>query len=354
VGPFLLDKASAEIRKAVDDPKLSAWADRFKSAFLEPNPTKLIGRVEVAEAAIDGRLFALRNDSDHHEERQQINDAQRTLRILRKNEEALEVRVKGRTADLKRSEENLRRLTGRLLSTRDDERRRLSRELHDSVGQMLTAITIDIALVQKESERLSPNAAHAASETADLTQQVLQEIRTISYLLHPPLLDECGLLPAVRWYAEGFEQRSKIKVTLELDENLGRLPRDVETTAFRVLQECLTNIHRHSKSKTALVRISRSPKEVRIQVGDEGRGIPANKIANMRSQGGSIGVGTSGMRERIKQFGGELEIDSEYGLGTVVTAAIPLQETSVPSVDDNRISLRFWTRLLRLVRLKAC
>jgi signal transduction histidine kinase len=347
-------RASAEIRNTVDYPKPNAWLARFESAFVESNPKKLIESVEVAEAAIDARLFALRNDSDHHEERQQINDAQRTLRILRRNEEALEVRVKGRTANLKKSEESLRRLTGRLLSTRDDERRRLSLELHDSVGQLLTAITMDIALVQKESERLSPKAAHAAFETADLTQQVLREIRTISHLLHPPLLDECGLLPAIRWYAEGFERRSNIKVTLELDEDLGRLPRDLETTAFRVLQECLTNIHRHSNSKTARIRIVRSPKEMRLEVRDEGRGIPAERIANMRLQSGSIGVGTSGMRERIRQFGGELEIDSQGSLGTVVTASIPLQETSVRRADDDRISIRFWAKLLRLMGLKTC
>jgi signal transduction histidine kinase len=187
-----------------------------------------------------------------------------------------------------------------------------------------------------------------------LTQQVLREIRTISHLLHPPLLDECGLLPAIRWYAEGFERRSNIKVTLELDEDLGRLPRDLETTAFRVLQECLTNIHRHSNSKTARIRIVRSPKEMRLEVRDEGRGIPAERIANMRLQSGSIGVGTSGMRERIRQFGGELEIDSQGSLGTVVTASIPLQETSVRRADDDRISIRFWAKLLRLMGLKTC
>ena len=335
----------------MDDPKLSKWEARFESAFVEADPKKLIECVDKAEAAIDSRLFAIRNDRDHHEERQRISDAQSTLRILRRKQEAMEVPDRGQSRGLKKSEENLRRLTGRLLYTRDDERRRLSRELHDSVGQLLAAITMDLAVIQQESERLSPRAAQAASETADLTQQVVREIRTISHLLHPPLLDECGLLPAVRWYAEGFEQRSNIKVALQIDENLGRLPCDLETTVFRVLQECLTNIHRHSHSKTACIRISRLPKEVRIAVSDEGRGISPDKIADMRLRSGSIGVGTSGMRERIRQFGGEFEIDSENGHGTLVTAAVPLQEALLQGVGDNRIPLSFWVKFLQLVGL---
>ena len=318
----------AEMRNTVIDPKSDSWATQVESAFVEEDPEKLISRVEAAEVAIDARLFDLRNDSDHHEERQLISDAQCNLRILRRHAAVPEGRIIARTNDPHKSEDNLRRLMGRLLYTREDERRRLSRELHDSIGQLLTAITMDIAIVQQELGRLSPRAARATLDTADSIQQVLREIRTMSHLLHPPLLDECGLLPAVRWYAEGFAQRSNIKVTLELDECLGRLPRDIETAVFRVLQECLTNIHRHSDSKTACISMFRSSKEVRVEVRDQGRGISADKIVEMRSPGGSIGVGTSGMRERMGQFGGRLEIDSVSGHGTIVTAAIPLPATS--------------------------
>src|SRR5579872_1365328 len=263
-----------------------------------------------------------------------------------------EVRITERTADLKKSEQNLHKLAGRLLYMRDDERRRLARELHDSVGQALTAITMDIAVVQRESDRLSPTAAKATSETADLIQQVLREIRTMSHLLHPPLLDECGLLPAIRWYAEGFAQRSNIKVSLKLDEDFGRLERDLETTIFRVLQECLTNIHRHSRSKTACIRIVRFPTEVRLEVSDEGRGIPSGKISEMRSNSGNIGVGTVGMRERIELVGGKLEIASEDGHGTTVSATIPLQEPLPQGAGTIESSIKRLAKLGRLLRLK--
>ena len=336
----------------MDQIKSSPWVASCESAFIERDPKKMIERIGMAESAIDARLFDLRNDTDHHEERQLMSDAQSNLALLRREQEALEVRITERTADLKKSEQNLHKLAGRLLYMRDDERRRLARELHDSVGQALTAITLDIAVVQGESDRLSPTAAKATFETADLIQQVLREIRTMSHLLHPPLLDECGLLPAIRWYAEGFAQRSNIKVTLELDEDLGRLERDLETTIFRVLQECLTNIHRHSRSKTACIRIVRSPTEVRLEVSDEGRGITSGKISEMRSNGGNIGVGTVGMRERIELVGGKLEIASEEGHGTIVIATIPLQEP-LPQVSRTiESSIKFLAKLGSLLRLK--
>src|SRR5579862_7488293 len=213
----------------MDQVKSTPWVVSCKCAFIERDPKKMIELIGMAESAIDARLFDLRNDTDHHEERQLMSDAQSNLGLLRREQEALEVRISERTADLKKSEQNLHKLAGRLLYMRDDERRRLARELHDSVGQALTAISTDIAVVQRESDRLSPTAAKATSETADLIQQVLREIRTMSHLLHPPLLDECGLLPAIRWYAEGFAQRSNIaegfaqrsniKVSLKLDED---------------------------------------------------------------------------------------------------------------------------------------
>ena len=337
----------------MDQVNSSPWVASCESAFIERDPKKMIERIGMAESAIDARLFDLRNDSDHHEERQLMSDARSNLRFLRGEQDALELRITERTADLNKSEQNLHKLAGRLLYMRDDERRRLARELHDSVGQALTAITMDIAVVQRESDKLSPTAARATSETADLIQQVLREIRTMSQLLHPPLLDECGLLSAIRWYADGFAQRSNIKVTLELDEGLGRLSRDLETTIFRVLQECLTNIHRHSRSQTACIRIVRSPTEVQLAISDEGRGISAEKISEMRSRSGNIGVGTVGMRERIELVGGKLEIASENGHGTVVSAAIPWQKPFSPDPIAIASPVRFLTKLQRLLRLKV-
>ncbi|MBV9573700.1 MAG: sensor histidine kinase [Acidobacteriales bacterium] len=224
--------------------------------------------------------------------------------------------------DRKRAEDNLRELTGRLLSMRDDEQRRIARELHDSAGQILTAATMEVAIVSRESQKLSPQAAKAAAEVGNLLQDALREIRTLSHLLHPPLLDEAGLTSAVRWYAEGFAERSKIKVELDLAEDFGRLSRELETTIFRIIQESLTNIHRHSQSETARIRLQLSTDKVRVEIEDEGCGIGAEELATLQTES-SRGVGIRGMRERVRQMGGALEIASKPQ-GTLIVATFPI------------------------------
>ena len=164
---------------------------------------------------------------------------------LRGEQGELEQRVSDRTAALDTANQNLRELSARLLQLQDDERRRIARELHDSVGQMLAALTMNLSTVRLDVERMV-KTAHALADSENLVQEMSSEVRTISHLLHPPLLDEAGLLSALRWYVEGFSQRSKINVDLDLPEDFGRLPRESETAIFRVVQECLTNIHRHS------------------------------------------------------------------------------------------------------------
>ncbi len=242
----------------------------------------------------------------------------------------LEERVHERTRELEsknlelvRQTEVVRELSARLLQIQDEERRRIARELHDSVGQMLAAVSMNMAHVTHEARSLSPDAHKALEDNAGLLEQLSSEIRTISHLLHPPLLDEVGLQSALQWYIDGFSERSKIKVDLELPDDFGRLPRNLEITLFRVVQECLTNIHRHSGSNTAAIRVSRSQNEVRLEVRDAGKGIPAEAQTSL-SSGKLSGVGLRGMHERLRQMGGHLDVQSN-GNGTLVLATLPIE-----------------------------
>jgi len=227
----------------------------------------------------------------------------------------------------KRAEENLRLLSAQLLHLQDQERRRIARELHDSAGQLLAALGMNLSLAASEDGNIAPRAAKAIQESIGLVQELSGELRTISHLLHPPLLDEVGLSSALHSYLDGFTERSKIRVNFELPGDLGRLPQDLETAIFRIVQECLTNIHRHSQSPVASIRISRSDGQVSLEVADEGKGIPQEKRQSMDS-GGTPGVGIRGMRERIRQLGGTLEIRSN-GRGTIVVARLPVAGASL-------------------------
>jgi signal transduction histidine kinase len=247
---------------------------------------------------------------------------------LRNEQGELEQRVSDRTAALDTANQNLRELSARLLQLQDDERRRIARELHDSVGQMLAALTMNLSTVRLDVERMV-KTAHALADSENLVQEMSSEVRTISHLLHPPLLDEAGLLSALRWYVEGFCQRSKIDVDLDLPQDFGRLPRESETAIFRVVQECLTNIHRHSGSSVARIRIRQRDREMVVEISDKGRGIPPEKKEEL-SSAGTPGVGIRGMRERLRQLGGTLEFTSN-ATGTVVTVRLPLPELSSPA-----------------------
>jgi PAS domain S-box-containing protein len=210
--------------------------------------------------------------------------------------------------------------TSRLQNMQDEERRRLARELHDSVGQTLTALGMNISVVLAQSHKLDSAGAGAVSENAQLVEQVSREIRTISHLLHPPLLDIAGLVSALRWYVDGFSERSNIKVDLEIPDDFGRLPDEVEIAIFRIVQECLTNIHRHSGSATATIRLRQEGSRLTVQVQDQGKGIPMEKQRQLLESGRG-GVGFAGMRERLRRLGGTLEIQST-GSGTLVSATL--------------------------------
>ena len=288
-----------------------------------PIPFEEIREVLVRERSWEGELIHSRRDGS----RVTVNSRWTLWRSAEGNPLGwlqINTDITGR----KRAEESLRALTARLLQLQDDERRRIARELHDSAGQILVALDINLSLVQK-NEGLAPNAANAVRESIALVQQLSKELRTTSHLLHPPLLDESGLPSAVRWFVDGFAKRSKISVDLEIAPDLGRLPRELETTIFRMVQECLTNIHRHSGSPTASIRIARNSNHVSVAVRDRGKGMSADKY---RNSFGPItpGVGIQGMRERVRQLGGHLQIHSGSS-GTTVRATLPVTNAAAQS-----------------------
>jgi len=225
--------------------------------------------------------------------------------------------------ELKQAEERLRQLSGRLIKLQEQERQRISRELHDTTASSLTALIANLALVRRSAEALDARARKALTESLDLARQCVREIRTVSYLLHPPLLDELGLTSALRWYTEGFAKRSGVRVELDVPAKFDRLPRDAETALFRIVQEGLTNIHLHSGSATARIRIARTAGQITLTLRDQGRGIPAKILEGSADNIQGLGVGIAGMRERVRQLGGQMEI-STGKKGTTVTATLPL------------------------------
>jgi signal transduction histidine kinase len=241
-------------------------------------------------------------------------------------------------ADLHRKTKLLETLTNRITTLRDEERRNVARELHDSVGQVLAAISMNNSFVAAESHRLSPEIAKRVSDNAILTKEAIKQVRTISYLLHPPLLDEAGLASALRCYADGFSERSKIAVTLEIPQQFAGLPKEMELSIFRVVQECLTNVHRHAGSPTVAIRIFQDEACIKVEIEDAGRGIGPSD----GSLAPSIrpGVGLRGMRERLRHFGGTLQVHSN-GHGTRVTAILPVSRSTATHVDQQVITGSF-------------
>jgi PAS domain S-box-containing protein len=277
-----------------------------------------------------------------------ITEQKRIERALRESEERLrelaqglegQVRIRTRELEQRNAEvlqqsEQLRGLSNRLVQTQDDERRRISRELHDSAGQILTALGLNLANMSELGRRNLP-LDKAAQDSQELVQQLTKEIRTLSYLLHPPLLDENGLSQAILWYVQGLMERSDLKIELDVAQDFGRLSSEMELSVFRIVQESLTNIHRHSESKTAIIRLSRAPDCVSLEIQDAGKGISGEKLAGI--QGQRSGVGITGMRERIRYFGGSMNIQSnEKGTKISVQLPVPMPAAAEPeSVPQN-------------------
>ncbi len=226
---------------------------------------------------------------------------------------------------LRSNEESLRQLSARLLKLQDEERRHIARDLHDITGQKLAAQSMALAKVLRKAAGLDQESQRLLVECVTLSNQVSDEIRTLSYLLHPPLLDELGLSSAVRWYAEGYERRTGIKVEVKIPLDFGRLSPDVEVALFRVMQESLSNVQRYSESPRAYVRLKRlSSDEIQVQIGDFGKGMHPATLNTSTHTAAPLGVGIQGMRERMRQLGGKLEITSRLKHGTLVTATLPM------------------------------
>jgi PAS domain S-box-containing protein len=273
-----------------------------------------------------------------------ISQRKRVERALRESEErlrtladALDTQVQFRTQELqRRNEENvqqseqLRDLSVRLLQTQDEERRHIARELHDSAGQTLAALGMSLSQLTREAQA-SPTLAKCVQDAEGLLKSLSQELRTTSYLLHPPLLDEMGLLSALRWYVEGLEQRSGLRIDLRVPDHFERLSSDLELVIFRLVQESLTNVHRHSGSKTAVIRVAREGEKIHVEVQDRGKGISPRRLSEIQSHG--VGVGIRGMRERIRHFHGELTVESG-ALGTTIRTTL-LARIPAPNGQDS-------------------
>jgi signal transduction histidine kinase len=244
---------------------------------------------------------------------QAAQEAERLLATMRERAEAEQT--------LRHQRDELRSLASRLMHAQDDERRRLATTLHETTAQDLAALKMLLTRLNRAAGDLGDSERHDLAESIALTEQSIAGIRTVSYLLHPPFLDEVGLLPALRWFAGGFSERSGIKVDLDLPESVARLPLETETVLFRIVQESLTNIHQHAASKTARIRLRRDATMIVLAIEDSGRGIPRDDLARITS--GGAGVGVAGMSERIEQLGGRLEITSN-DRGTTVHVWVPV------------------------------
>jgi len=280
------------------------------------------------------RMFASTNAGSHffgiaHD----ITERKQMESILQQSHSMLEVLVEQRTEDL-------RRLSAELLQAQDEERRRLARELHDSFGQNLAVLKINLDQLAGAGpfpELARKRNAELLSECLETVARCIVETRTMSHLLHPPLLDEAGFASAARWYVEGFSKRSKVDVRLDLPDGLPRFPDAVELAFFRALQESLTNVHRYSGASAVDIKVAVDREEVSLTVRDYGRGIPVEIIRKFRDHGSGVGIGLSGMRERMKELGGRLELSSDGG-GTTVCARVPLSKPQTKMARSTNVA----------------
>jgi PAS domain S-box-containing protein len=308
--------------------------DHFDTVRVRKDGTKLeisltISPIRDAAGKVIGASKIARDIGARKRVERELYESEQRFRTLAN---ALDTQVQFRTQELRRrnaeilqQSDQLRDLSGRLMSAQDGERRRIARDLHDSAGQNLAALAMTLARIEDESKGDPARLSQTVKDARELIESLSQEIRTTSYLLHPPMLDEFGLSSALGLYLEGLEQRSGLSIQLNISADLGRLAPEVELAIFRLVQECLTNIHRHSGSKTAVIRITRELDKIYAGVQDHGKGMSAERFAEVQAQGAGVGVGIRGMRERVRQAHGELTVDSN-ALGTTITAIFPAQK----------------------------
>jgi PAS domain S-box-containing protein len=275
-----------------------------------------ISPVRNALGEIVGASKVARDITAQKQVSRQLLESQKQFRELARS---LETQVQRRTQELEQQGEQLRELTGRLLRSHDEERRRLARELHDSAGQIMAALVMNLGQISRFAGG-DPSLKKVSEQTEQLAQQLAKEIRTMSYLLHPPLLEECGLASAIEYYVQGLMERSNLKIELCISKDVERLPIESAMTLFRIMQEGLTNVHRHSGSETATIRLSQTASRIFMEVQDAGKGIENEKLARIKA--GRTGVGITGMRERVRRLGGTLDIQSGSG-GTTVSVTLP-------------------------------
>ena len=296
-----------------------------------------ISPVRDAAGKIIGASKIARDISRRKRVERELNDSEQRFRALA---DALDTQVQFRTQELRRRNEEvlrqsdqLRDLSGRLMRIQDEERRHIARELHDSAGQNLAALGMNLARLEDDAKHDPARLSKNIKEAQHLIELLTKEIRTTSYLLHPPMLDEAGLSSALRWYADGLAERSGLSIELNIPDNLERLAPEMELAIFRLVQECLTNIHRHSGSKTAVIRIIREADKICAQVQDHGKGMSQERLAEIQSQG--VGVGIRGMLERVRHAHGELRVESN-ALGTKITAVFPIKNPAAK--EQNTLS----------------
>jgi len=286
---------------------------------------------------ISGVRSALRARKRQYEVRDLLRQRAENERVLQEARNELEQRVLQRTLELTRvnsdlrrevsdrlnAENALRQLSHNVVRVQDEERRRIARELHDSAGQYLSAVTLTLGQLARRLSGTDDRNKELVQEALTIAGDCIKEVRTLSYLLHPPVLDDFGLGSAVRWYVEGFSQHSGISVLLDLSEELPRFNRELETALFRIVQEGLTNIHRHSGSKKATVELKVKDHSISTTITDSGHGMTLDQLRQAGK--GQGGAGLMGMYERVKELGGTIHIDSG-SLGTTIKAELPFLE----------------------------
>ena len=296
-----------------------------------------VDRIPLPEGDF-GVVCYFRDISEQVRTRTAISESEERFRRLAESLES-EVHIRTRELETRNAELSeqagvVQSLSRSLMHVQDEERRHIARELHDSAGQTLTVLNMALAKLMQLTKASDAQVVGQIAEAQKTLQQLTQEIRTTSYLLHPPLLDEVGVAAALRWYVEGVQERSGLSISLNLPDNLDRFSREAELVVFRVVQECLTNIHRHSGSGSASIIMSVSEDAISVQVTDRGKGMSLEKLAEIQSN--ASGVGIRGMRERVRQLGGKIGIKSDES-GTTVSVTMPaaLVVSSIPHHQRN-------------------
>jgi len=275
-----------------------------------PALRELLERVLPAQTAFEG--FEVQHDFPRIGKRIMLLNG-RQIRTRRGGAPLILLAIEDIT-DRKQAEEALRALPAQLVESQEEERRRIARELHDSTGQTMAALSLNLSVLDGKAQRLDDQGRAALSDSLNLAAQVAEELRNISYILHPPALDEMGLEGALRWYVGNFAKRTGLEVDLVMPKRLPALPEPARLTAFRLVQEALSNAHRHSGSKTVQVVVAQSDSALTLEVADQGGGIPPDHTR---------GLGLVSMRERVTQLGGRLDISSRDG-GTTIKVILPV------------------------------